>query len=264
MLKMTIAAAAFAGAAGFQGPRPLRRSLNLRVAEEPAVEAAEPEPVFEPAPEPKGPIKAGWLPFINAPAMLDGTLAGDVGFDPLGFSDSDAQLINMREAEVKHARLAMLAAIGWPMAEKVHGGLASSFGLDYLLSDGGRAPSVLNGGLGNLIIAVGLGFALILASLVEAQTLATGSQMKWEEEKSEDYVSGELGFDPLGLYTFWGKTDGAKFAMRTAELKNGRTAMMGITIMAISEAVTHTPVVEQSAWAFRPFWETVAALMQTI
>lgn len=31
----------------------------------------------------------------------------DMGFDPLGFSDTNAGLFFMREAEIKHARLAM-------------------------------------------------------------------------------------------------------------------------------------------------------------
>jgi len=31
----------------------------------------------------------------------------DVGFDPLGFSDTNAGLFFMREAEIKHCRLAM-------------------------------------------------------------------------------------------------------------------------------------------------------------
>ena len=37
----------------------------------------------------------------------------DYGFDPLGFSETNAGLFFMREAEIKHARLAMLAAAGW-------------------------------------------------------------------------------------------------------------------------------------------------------
>lgn len=28
------------------------------------------------------------LPFLNAPAKLDGTAVGDYGFDPLGFTDT--------------------------------------------------------------------------------------------------------------------------------------------------------------------------------
>jgi hypothetical protein len=41
----------------------------------------------------------------------DGSLPGDVGFDPLGFSDVfDIKIL--REAELKHGRIAMLATLG--------------------------------------------------------------------------------------------------------------------------------------------------------
>ena len=43
------------------------------------------------------------LPFAPRPKLLDGTLPGDVGFDPFGFAGDDkASLINQREAEIKH------------------------------------------------------------------------------------------------------------------------------------------------------------------
>jgi hypothetical protein len=47
--------------------------------------------------------------------QLDGSLAGDEGFDPLGLSNIDELGIDlywMREAELKHARVAMLATVG--------------------------------------------------------------------------------------------------------------------------------------------------------
>jgi hypothetical protein len=47
---------------------------------------------------------------------LDGkTLAGDEGFDPLGLSnieDLGVDLYWLQEAEIKHARVAMLAVVG--------------------------------------------------------------------------------------------------------------------------------------------------------
>jgi len=55
------------------------------------------------------------LPFMNRPALLDGSMAGDVGFDPLGLSDIDGvgvDLYWLREAEIKHARVAMMAVAG--------------------------------------------------------------------------------------------------------------------------------------------------------
>ena len=59
------------------------------------------------------PRQAGWLPMLLSPEALDGTMAGDVGFDPFGFARTKADLARYREAEIKHSRLAMLAAAGW-------------------------------------------------------------------------------------------------------------------------------------------------------
>ena len=91
--------------------------------------------------------------------------------------------LRMREAEVKHARLAMLAAAGWPLAELWHGGLANLVGMPYGLEvTQGRSLSVLNGGLGT--VAPFLALAFIAASVVECSTLdqvygltATGKTM---------------------------------------------------------------------------------------
>merc|ERR1719487_1932174 len=57
------------------------------------------------------------LPAIKTMRVGDNTLAGDMNFDPLQISDSPESLAWYREAEVKHARLAMLAAFGWPVSE---------------------------------------------------------------------------------------------------------------------------------------------------
>jgi Chlorophyll A-B binding protein len=51
-----------------------------------------------------------------------------LGFDPLGIVKSKEQLFILREAEIKHARIAMLAAIGWPVSELCHYTLAKIFG----------------------------------------------------------------------------------------------------------------------------------------
>ena len=51
------------------------------------------------------------IPFLYRPPILTGELAGDVGFDPLQLSKNREQLYYYREAEIKHARLAMLVSI---------------------------------------------------------------------------------------------------------------------------------------------------------
>lgn len=47
----------------------------------------------------------------NRSPILDGTFPGDFGFDPLGFVKTEDDLLWYREAEIKHARLAMLVRI---------------------------------------------------------------------------------------------------------------------------------------------------------
>ena len=54
------------------------------------------------------------IPFLEAPPTLTTDeakqLAGNVGFDPLRLAANNEQLFNYREAEIKHARLAMLVS----------------------------------------------------------------------------------------------------------------------------------------------------------
>ena len=52
------------------------------------------------------------IPFAPKPAKLDGTLLGDIGFDPLGLSNL-WDIKWLRAAEIKHGRVGMLAATGF-------------------------------------------------------------------------------------------------------------------------------------------------------
>ena len=79
------------------------------------------------------------VPFLKQPTNLDGSLPGDVGFDPLGFSEVvDVKVL--REAELKHGRIAMLAVLGWIVQEtapaSIHPGFptVSSLFLTFSLS----------------------------------------------------------------------------------------------------------------------------------
>jgi hypothetical protein len=88
------------------------------------------------------------LPFQPRSGLLDGTLAADAGFDPAGLATSKVDLYSFREAEVKHSRLAMLCAAGWPLGELWDDGIATTLGLPSIVAENaGRDPSLLNGGL---------------------------------------------------------------------------------------------------------------------
>ena len=52
------------------------------------------------------------IPFLTVPEKLDGSMPGDMGFDPMGLSDIQTDLRYARWAELKHGRVCMLAVLG--------------------------------------------------------------------------------------------------------------------------------------------------------
>merc|ERR1719269_333115 len=239
-----------------------------------AAPATMPAAPAAPPPAPKGRIAQkrteNWsdlaLPFSGRPSLLQRDLAADAGFDPLSLASSKVQLYDYREAEIKHARLAMLAAAGWPLAELWDTGLAKTLGLRPIIEDNNSlSPSVLNGGMG-MVSPVYWVAVLALAAGVEAISEYKKGQAKAADSNwmhTGSYVPGNLGFDPLGLYTVFGKNESGKMLMETAEIKNGRLAMLAITVYALEEAILKPPVVQNSAFLFEPFWKTVENLMFT-
>merc|ERR1712087_882317 len=129
-------------------------------------------------------------------------LPGDVGFDPLGLANFDLLLDSAtdkersaayvmrdyRDAELKHGRLAMLAAVAFPLQEKLNPLFAAKFRLPNLVAEtGGLSPSVLNGGLEQSVIpAAVLAFAAMI-SAVELRGL------KIKESDGDDWLPGDYG-----------------------------------------------------------------------
>jgi len=203
--------------------------------------------VDEAAKEVELPLMSQSLPFMTRPQALTGELAGDVGFDPLGFAKSSEELLNYREAEIKHARLAMLAAAGWPLSEVFDQKLASALGMTPVVDAVDRVPSILNGGLGKVspiywLVCVGAAAAIDVYGISKSTS------------NSKEYQPGDLGFDPLGVFPK--DAEGQKW-MRLAEIKNGRLAMIAITAFAIQEAVTKVAVVNETPLFFFPLMETL-------
>ncbi|XP_010538121.1 PREDICTED: photosystem I chlorophyll a/b-binding protein 5, chloroplastic [Tarenaya hassleriana] len=56
--------------------------------------------------------RATWLPGLDPPPYLDGTLTGDYGFDPLGLGEDPESLKWYVQAELVHSRFAMLGVAG--------------------------------------------------------------------------------------------------------------------------------------------------------
>jgi len=173
-------------------------------------------------------------------------MVGNKGFDPLGLAGEGAdetKLNGYREAEIKHGRLAMLAAVGWPVSEELQPIIANALGKPDLLVAGKdaaaeRVPSLLNGGLDQLspaFFATGILFSAAIEFLA----------LKWGGAVEEgEYQPGDLGFDPLGIYR--GKDESTRFDLRLKELNNGRLAMIAITWYAFEEFFTQRSILENA------------------
>ena len=191
------------------------------------------------------------LPFLPRPALLDGTLPGDRGFDPFNFASDASALQWQRKAEVKHARLAMLAAVGWPAAELLHKDIASTFDLPILLASGDRVPSVLNDGLSHASFPAFWIAIITAAAVIEIQESV-------EANLSCKLDPSDKGFDPINL---GGKTMEQKHFMHEAELFNGRLGMLAITGFAIQEWFLNSAVVDQIPIFFKPLNVAMEQLM---
>lgn len=185
------------------------------------------------------------LPFMSRPLALDGSLAGDVGFDPLGFAKSTSDLMNYREAEIKHSRLAMLAAAGWPLSEIFDKKIASALDMNPLLDGSDRVPSLLNGGLGKVSPAYWV------ACIGAAAMIDIFGQLRMKNEKDNDYIPGDLGLR-LG---YPADEDKQKW-MQLAEIKNGRLAMIAVFGFAIQEFISKQGVVDETPLFFQPIVQT--------
>eukprot|EP00961_Rhodomonas_salina_P235652 3185124-Rhodomonas_salina.2 len=149
----------------------------------------------------------------------------------------------LRESEVKHARLAMLAAVGWPVSELLHPFLAKAANLPSLLTETGQVPSVLNGGLAQLLDAPFAIFFLVIAlgNTYTVEMDALQPRTNFLNKDTKDMYPHDLGFDPLGFYVKLGPDE--RKVMVQKELNNGRLAMIAVVLYAVIEFASKQPLV---------------------
>jgi len=149
-------------------------------------------------------------------------------FDPVGFLEQDGITMGKvrfyREVELKHCRVAMLAALGFPIAEQFHPLFATD--------DAPSFSAFQQTPLQTFWPAVVFVIAIVEVFSVFTFESPAGNQ-PWSIK--EDHVAGDLGFDPMGLKP----TDPKELLeMQNKELNNGRLAMIAIAGMVVQEGIT--------------------------
>merc|ERR1711988_1014938 len=181
--------------------------------------------------------KSAAIPFLPKPAALDGSMVGDVGFDPLGLSSIAPEnlpqvvppaasmsgegpiptLYWMREAELKHGRICMLAVTGFAAVDQ---GLRFP-GAQYegLTSVTAHDAMVQSGNMGFLLTVVGF------IELVSSVAL-------YQASKGSDRPAGDFALDPLNMCS----TPEKAAKMKLAEITHARLAMLAFSGM-VTQAV---------------------------
>eukprot|EP00551_Chaetoceros_affinis_P001029 CAMPEP_0203661686 /NCGR_PEP_ID=MMETSP0088-20131115/59732_1 /ASSEMBLY_ACC=CAM_ASM_001087 /TAXON_ID=426623 /ORGANISM="Chaetoceros affinis, Strain CCMP159" /LENGTH=287 /DNA_ID=CAMNT_0050524373 /DNA_START=65 /DNA_END=928 /DNA_ORIENTATION=+ len=270
-MKLAITAALIGSAAAFQPASQTRSSSALAAAYNRPSEA---------------------LPWAKngAPETLDGSLPGDVGFDPVGFSTGDiaslfdrksdgntmSDLYWLREAELTHGRIAQLAVVGfiWPA-------LYGTFpGNEWTGVDAYNYPNPVEAienvpGLAVIQIVAAMSWIELRRGVdaynypnpVEAIENVPGlaviqivAAMSWIElrrvslikEQGSSRVPGDLG---IGQYGTWNPLelnfDEEKYAeIELQEIKHCRLAMLGAAGLWLQACNSGTDVVTQLGTAF--------------
>lgn len=189
-------------------------------------------------------------------------VVGDFGFDPLSLG-TDENFAFMREAEIKHGRLAMLAAVAWPLQEILHPLLVTAISdasgmavKDMLAESNGASPSLLNGGLFQAELLPALLLFSAGCAALENKDLDVRKQsgLAYNEYAAPSgpfgRQPGNFGFDPLNFYRPLSFSD--KLAAQSKELTNGRVAMVAVASYVATEFVFDMPTVRATPLLFEP------------
>jgi light-harvesting complex II chlorophyll a/b binding protein 7 len=188
----------------------------------------------------------------DPPRYLDGTLAGDYGFDPLGLASGGPEALDRAvELELLHARWAMLGVVGAAVPEALASAGALDIGEPVWWKVG---AAKLNGdvldyaGVGGFVIAGGQGVAVI--ALCQLVLMGGPEYARYVGIRSLEpvgvYLPGDKNypggapFDPFGL-----SDDAERFEwQKVAEIKHGRLAMLATAGCAAQAIATRVGPVE--------------------
>jgi light-harvesting complex I chlorophyll a/b binding protein 4 len=163
------------------------------------------------------------MPFLVQPPATVG-LIGSSEFDPLDFS-GNFDIKWLQESEIKHGRVAMLAAAGFIASQFVNFPMYADMHVD----DSNMAPSV---------VGVSAMLQIVCAAGVEEWRTNKGkvTMVDMFTGENADRTPGDFGFDPMGMCK--GKSEAEVNSMKLKEIKNGRLAMLAIGGMIHHNFVT--------------------------
>merc|ERR1712100_1008240 len=222
-------------------------------------------------------LPTGLLDRADIPPYLNGDLAGDYGYDPLGLGKDTEQVLTYREAELIHSRWAMLVPAGIIIPEGLEANGADIVGGTWFET----GAQMLNGGTLNyfavpwgiinnpLPLVVVAAFEVGLMAAVEGyRRSGTGPAGyspgvgKFDSSVFDGLDSLYPGgpFDPLGL-----AADPEVLAeLKVKEIKNGRLAMVSILGFAVQSLVTgEGPYANWSKHVSNPFGYNLVSILSS-
>jgi len=179
---------------------------------------------------------------------LPGAIAPFGSFDPAGVTDgrSLADVYRLREAELQHGRVAMVACLGFLSEEAFHplgDNVAVIVQVQQMLDESNAPGQALLfsiptfvGFVENARVQRWTGNQVIRNVLPTTDGLQSSlTNYPGYYNNSVGYFPGDCGFDPLGL----APTDAVELrAMQNKELANGRLAMMAALGFVVQEVVS--------------------------
>jgi light-harvesting complex I chlorophyll a/b binding protein 1 len=209
-------------------------------------------------------LEQALLQGVVPPGSAVGTdaLPGDFGFDPLDLASNDyfgrvqnfvltlipakndneeqpeykvplnrpkaLILRDYREAEIRHSRLAMLAAVIWPLQEL----------LDRFFLDEDQFGPLIYGPVTLPYFPLLMTAIMLLLGYLDIYS----KSIKDMEKLGDAYLPGDCFWDPLSMLA--GAPDTMKRRMQERELLNGRAAMLAVLLYTFEEIMTHKALIE--------------------